>query len=85
MGGPGSGRYYRWHGSKITVEACRQIDIREWHRRGLLRLWVFSWSWYTRDRAQEACISAQVQPGEVILIYRVRSGGAAWQAAQGQG
>jgi hypothetical protein len=80
MGGPGSGRWYRWQGSKTTVEECRQIDIRDWQRRGLLcpGKW-FSWGWYTRDGAQAASISVQVQQGRVLLSYRFRREGEAWQ------
>jgi hypothetical protein len=80
MGGPGSGRWYRWQGSKTTVEECRRIDVRDWQRRGLLRsgTW-FPWGWYTRDGAQVASISVQVQQGRVFLGYCVRREGEAWQ------
>lgn len=36
MGGPGSGRYPRPPG-KITVDAALSLDVRAWHRSGLLR------------------------------------------------
>jgi hypothetical protein len=36
MGGPGSGLWYRWN-TKSTVEDYRSLDVREWHREGLLR------------------------------------------------
>jgi hypothetical protein len=80
MGGPGSGRWYRWQGSKTTVEGCRQIDVRDWHRRGLLQGWGFTWSWHTCDGEREAWILVRVKPGrQVILMYRVRAGGGEWQ------
>jgi hypothetical protein len=84
MGGPGSGRWYRWRGSKTTVEECRRIDVRDWHRRGLLRLGTwFPWEWYTHDSAQVASIGVQVQQGRVLLSYRIRREGEAWQEIEG--
>jgi hypothetical protein len=83
MGGPGSGRWYRWQGSKTTAEGCRQIDVRDWHRRGLLQRWGFTWSWHTRDGERLAWIQVRVQPGrQVILIFRVREGDGEWQDVQ---
>jgi hypothetical protein len=80
MGGPGSGRWYRWQGIKTTVEEYRRIDVRDWQRRGLLRpgTW-FPWGWYTRDGAQVASINVQVQQGRVLLSYRIRRQGEDWQ------
>jgi hypothetical protein len=57
-----------------------QIDVRDWHRRGLLQGWGFTWSWHTRDGERVAWIQVRVQPGQqVTLIYRVREGGREWQ------
>lgn len=79
MGGPGSGRWYRWQGSKDTVEGCRRIDVRDWHRRGLLYGSGFGWNWY-RGWEQVASIWVRVELGrQVTLVYRVRAGGGDWQ------
>jgi hypothetical protein len=79
MGGPGSGRWYRWH-AKDTVEGCRRLDVRDWQRRGLLRpgMW-FSWSWWDGDGRQVASINVQVEQGRVLLVYRIRRQGEDWQ------
>jgi hypothetical protein len=80
VGGPGSGRWYRWQGGKAVVEDCRRLDIRDWHRRGLLHGRGFGWSWYGRDGERVASIWVRVQPGRhVTLVYRVRAGGGPWQ------
>ncbi len=80
MGGPGSGRWGRWQESKDTVESSRALDIRAWHRRGLLDGWGFGWSWSGRGGERVASIWVRVQPGQhVTLIYRVRTGGGPWQ------
>lgn len=63
MGGLGSGRYYR-RGGGNTVEGCRRIDVRRWHRDGFL--WpghAFSWAWWDEDGAQTASISVTVGGG----------------------
>jgi len=53
MGGPGSGRWYRWN-RKDTVEEHHALDIRTWQRRGWLRPGTsISWSG----------AMVQVQPG----------------------
>jgi hypothetical protein len=75
MGGPGSGRWYRWH-TKATVEGCRRLDVRDWQRRGLLcpRM-EFSWGWWNGDGRKVASINVRVQPGRVRLSYRIRRNG----------
>jgi hypothetical protein len=42
----------------------------------------FPWGWYTRDGAQVASIGVQVQQGRVLLSYRIRREGEAWQEIQ---
>jgi hypothetical protein len=49
MGGPGSGRWYRWQGSKDTAEGYRFLDVRLLHRRGVLR--PGGWDLVTWSRA----------------------------------
>jgi hypothetical protein len=79
MGGPGSGRWYRWD-AKDTVEGCRRLDVRVWQRGGFLRPggW-FSWAWWNRDGVQVASINVQVLQAQVRLSYRVRRGSEPWQ------
>jgi hypothetical protein len=79
LGGPGSGRWYRWD-AKGTVEGCRRLDVREWQRRGLLRPggW-FSWGWWNRDGVQVASIDVRVQQAHVLLVYRIRQQGEDWR------
>jgi hypothetical protein len=79
MGGPDSGRWYRWD-AKDTVEGCRRLDVRVWERGGFLRpgKW-FSWAWWNREGVQVASINVQVQPGHVLLLYRIRRQGEDWQ------
>jgi hypothetical protein len=79
MGGPGSGRWYRWD-TKDTVEGCRRLDVRDWQRRGFLRpgSW-FSWGWRDLNGLQVSSINVQVQQGQVLLSYRYRRGSEDWQ------
>jgi hypothetical protein len=79
MGGPGSGRWYRWD-AKDTVEGCRRLDVRVWQRGGFLRpgRW-FSWAWWDRDGVQIGSINVRVQQGLVLLFYRIRQNGEDWQ------
>jgi len=58
MGGPGSGRFYRWD-RRATVEECRTIDAGKWSREGGLRVGVRStggWHW-TNGRTGEEVAS----------------------------
>jgi hypothetical protein len=79
MGGAGSGQWYRWN-TKLTVENCRFLDVREWHRQQLLRpgAW-FMTSWSNHQRETIASIGVHVQPGRVLLSYRSRRSGEDWQ------
>jgi hypothetical protein len=73
MGGAGSGRRYRWD-TKTTVEACHSIDVRRWHRDGLLKPghW-FAWKW-SRNGEERASIGVQVHDDRVELSYTSRAG-----------
>lgn len=69
MGGAGSGTWYRWN-RKASAEEHQAIDIRLWHRRGLLVPGrAFSWQWSCGTEPRES-ISVYVQPGAVVLDYR---------------
>jgi len=36
MGGPGSGRWYRWQGTRTTLDEVRRLTVRWLHRHGYL-------------------------------------------------
>ena len=79
MGGPGSGRWYRWD-TKDTVERCRCLDVRAWQRGHLLHAGLgFTTSWSNPQGEVVASISVHVQPGRVLFSYHVQCGGGAWQ------
>ncbi|MDA2934410.1 hypothetical protein MYX82_08705 [Acidobacteria bacterium AH-259-D05] len=80
MGGSGSGNWYRWS-KKDTVDGCRSVDIRRWHREGLLRPGTSSsWAWLDEDGQKKAEIRMCVMLGMVKLVYRCRSTGESeWQ------
>lgn len=71
MGGIGSGSYYRW-GSKVTMEACKRIDIRYMRKHGLLKpITHGSLSW---NRGGEPCgnIGFTAFDDRLQLNYRYR-------------
>ena len=79
MGGIGSGRHYHWS-AKNTVSSYRNIDVRRWARDGLLEPGRrFGWQW-TIDGEKVASIQAQVEHGQVRLIYRSRDYGDEWES-----
>ena len=86
MGGVGSSSWYRFN-KKATVEECRSLDIRRFHRAGLLKLGCrFSWSW-SRAGRQIASIGGVAlgssRPEQVVLLFRYRSGPSAeWEDVQ---
>jgi hypothetical protein len=70
MGGIGSG--YRWGAaSKRTTNDCLSIDVRRWHRDGLLTAGAsFCPRWY-RDHEMVGCILVCVESNRVLLGYHV--------------
>lgn len=67
MGGIGSG--YRWGDSKKTTNDCLSIDVRRWHRSGLLVAGnVFYPQWYQHGEMVGA-IGVCVESGRVTLSY----------------
>jgi len=77
MGGMGSGRH--WHyGAKDTTGDHRSIDVRRWHRDGLLTPQSFSWSWSCNGEAI-GYINVRTEQDQVILTYRHRRGDEDWQ------
>jgi hypothetical protein len=74
LGGLGSGNRYRFD-KKTTTDECRSLDIRRFHREGLLKPghW-FSWSW-RRAEQEVASVGALVYEDKLVLSYRSKSGG----------
>jgi hypothetical protein len=71
------------YGGRTTVESCKSIDVRRWHREGRLRAGqYFSCSW-TRAGAPSGSISVQTEADAVVLAFRHRSGGdTEWQSVE---
>src|SRR5919202_838655 len=64
MGGVGSGTYYRF-GSKDRVEDRLQVDVRSWHRQGLLEpfgAFTTTWSRYLGETSVSVLVLGT--PGE---------------------
>lgn len=73
MGGVGSGNRYRFD-KKTTTDDCRSLDVRRFHREGLLKSGtVFSWRW-SRHGREVASIGALVYEDKLVLSYRSKSG-----------
>jgi hypothetical protein len=70
-------------GARTTCESCTSIDVRQWHREGLLYPGQqFSWSW-TRDREPAGSIAVRVESDAVVLNYRADSSGSGeWKPVQ---
>ena len=81
MGGPGSGRWYRWQGTRTTLEEVYRLDVRWLHRHGYLdgrSHWV-TWS---RGEQQVGSLLLALQPEGVVLTYRYRVGGGDWESVR---
>ena len=62
-------------GARTTCESCTSIDVRQWHRKGLLNPGQqFSWSW-TRGGEPVGSIAVRVELDAVVLNYRADSSG----------
>ena len=74
MGGLGSGNRYRFD-KKTTTDECRSLDVRRFHREGLLRSGTsFSWRWWRAGR-KVAFIGTLVYQDKLVLSYRSTLGG----------
>jgi hypothetical protein len=71
------------YGGRTTCESCKSIDVRRWHREGLLRAGQsFSCSW-TRAGAPSGSIGVQPQADGVVLAFRHQSrGDTEWQPVE---
>jgi hypothetical protein len=81
MGGPGSGRWYRWQGTRTTLDEVYRLDVRWLQRHGYLDgrpHWV-SWS---RGEQQVGSLLLTLQPEGVVLTYRYRVGGGDWESVR---
>lgn len=81
MGGPGSGRWYRWQGTRTTLDEVYRLDVRWLHRHGYLDgrpHWV-TWS---RGEQQAGSLLLALQPEGVVLTYRYRVGGGDWESVR---
>lgn len=81
MGGRGSGRHW-YFGAKDTTGEYRALDVRRWHRDGLLEpgRW-FGWQWL-RDGETVASIHVRVESDRVVLSYRHQRGGEEWKSEE---
>ena len=81
MGGPGSGRWYRWQGIRTTLEEVYRLDVRWLHRHGYLdgRLHCVTWS---RGEQQAGSLLLALQPEGVVLTYRYPVGGGDWESVR---
>ena len=78
MGGKGSGRHWRWD-AKSTVESRRKIDIRHWHKEGLLEPHqLFSRKWSSNGQSI-AKIIVYTEPNKLNFICRYRKSTGEWQ------
>jgi hypothetical protein len=80
LGGAGSGNWYRWD-KRAAVEDYRSVDMRRWHRDGLLRPGTpFSWLWWDEEGNKKASIVVyMLSEASIKLDYRYRSGESEWQ------
>ena len=70
-------------GGRTTCESCISIDVRRWHREGVLRAGQhFSCSW-TRGGEPSGRINARMECDEVVLSYRAQNCGASeWKSIE---
>jgi hypothetical protein len=71
MGGPGSGRGYRWHpgGTKDRVEDCHVIDLASWRRAGLFYPGAAIITRWSRGDRETGSICTFVFADHVTLSY----------------
>ena len=77
MGGPGSGRRFRF-GTRSTIEEYRRLDVRAMGRAGVLTAgYAGSWQW-SQGGKKIASIRIVVTSASLIVAYRHRSGNGGW-------
>ena len=81
MGGYGSGQRNRYDAADCTDD-YRLLDVRRWHRDGLLTPGcAFSWSW-KRNGETVALINVRTESDRVIFSYRHRRGDGEWKSEE---
>ncbi len=79
MGGYGSGRWDRWN-TKALVTSYLSLDVRRFHREGLLQPGAAGSLVWQNDAADpQSSIGVQVGRDHVTLRYRSRYPGGEWQ------
>ena len=78
MGGPGSGRWYRWQGTRTTLEDVYRLDVRWLHRHGYLDGWPH-WVTWAREGQQVGSLLLALQSEGIVLTYRYQVGGGDWE------
>ncbi len=75
MGGSGSGTWYRWE-HKDVVEDFRSVDVRRFHREGLLEPGpARRWIWLDDNGEVVSSIVIHPESDHITLRYRWRWGG----------
>jgi hypothetical protein len=81
MGGPGSGTWYRWQGTRATLEEVYRLDVRWLHRHGYLDGRPH-WATWSRGEQQAGSLLLALQPEGVVLTYRCQVGGGDWESVR---
>ena len=71
MGGPGSGRWYRWQGTRTTLDEVRRLTVRWLHRHGYLDGQPHEVPWSRREQPNGA-VSITLVDGRLAVEYRCR-------------
>lgn len=79
MGGFGSGS---WQYGKGLTSRCHELDVRYLQRNGLLQPGRSSGLNWLRNGEQVASIQVRAEAHHIILAYRHRSAGEAWQSEE---
>jgi len=81
MGGPGSGRWYWWKGTRTTLDEAYRLDVRWLQRHGYLdgRPHGVTWS---RGERQVGSLLLVLQHAGVVLTYSYRVGGGDWESVR---
>jgi hypothetical protein len=74
MGGPGSGRWYRWQGTRTTLEEVYRLDVRWLHRHGYLDRWPHLVTWSRREQPNGS-VSITLVGGRLVIEYCCRQRG----------
>ena len=71
MGGPGSGRWYRWQGIRPTLDEVKRLDVRWLHRHGYLDGLLHLITWSRREQLNGS-VSLALVDGHLVLEYCCR-------------